>query len=204
MYPAFGFPAAPGIVKTILPNYPSDIGKNTYKNRNISVYLPVTVTQNTVRRKMNVLVVNDGSINEVTSYVSSGFEVAQYNGHVPESIIIGIPQKGADCNRQYEMLFEACDSIDKWKKYDRTSLSKPPSNSYYYGCPGSTDSSGSSKACPPELQGGGADLYLEWIYKDVVKAVLDILKVLLTQQLTYTEHSQAVPIHSIKCSTYRQ
>jgi enterochelin esterase-like enzyme len=141
------------------------IGASTQISRDINVYIPESVKQNTLRRKMNVLVANDGSITEVSQYVASGFEVALNNGHIPESIIVGIPQFSADCNRQYELFFEQCDSIGKWKKYDRGT--NPATSSYYYGCPGNVYS-----VCPPRTPANGTDYYLTWIYNSVLPAVM--------------------------------
>lgn len=171
IYPSFGF-NVPGTTEVLLKNFNSSFGSNDFKERNITVYRPASVLQNTLKRKMNVLVANDGSFRSVSNYVASGFEVAQINGHMPESIIVGVPQRGSDCNRQYELTFEPCDSIGKWKKYIRGTY--PPQWEYFFGCPGSIN-----RVCPPELQGGGADQYLTWVYTKVLPAVMDNINMTL-------------------------
>lgn len=131
-------------------------------SRDITVYVPSSVSQNNLRRKINILVANDGSEQEVQTYVFNGFELGQQTGVVPESIMIGIPQPGDYCNRQYELSFEPC--LSGWSKYSR--YSDPPVTANYYGCPGNGE-------CTPS--GGGNDAYLTWIYTVVIPEVLSQL-----------------------------
>lgn len=162
IYPSFGY-WDPGSSSVLLPSFKSQFGTNTLLTRDISVYQPMSVLQNTLKRKMNVLIVNDGTLSELKSYVRAGVDVAQNAGHMPESIVVGIPQSGGSCNRAYELLFAQCDS-SFWRRYDR--FTNPPGLTIFGGCPGSSD------PCPPTLNGGGADLYLTWIYTSVLPAVM--------------------------------
>lgn len=160
-YPSFGM-QNPGVTYTILPDYASTFSGSTLASRDIVAYVPSSVSQNTLRRRINIMVVNDGSLDEVSSYVFNGFELGQQTGVVPESLMVGIPQNSADyCNRQYELSPSTC--LAGWSKYER--YSDPPATSAYYGCPGNSE-------CPIS---GGNDNYLTWIYVDVIPAVLNEL-----------------------------
>lgn len=160
-YPWFGM-KNPGETYAILPNYASTFWGSTIASRDINAYVPASVSQNSVRRKVNIMVVNDGSIDEVSSYVFNGFELGQQTGVVPESLMVGIPQNPDDyCNRQYELSYSPC--LVGWSKYNR--YTDPPTTSNFYGCPGNS-------GCP---LGGGNDNYLTWIYQVVIPAVLDEL-----------------------------
>jgi enterochelin esterase-like enzyme len=160
MYPAFGS-LQPNYLDVLLSNFSSDFGESTLLSRDIPVYLPPSIVQNTIHRKVNILIVNDGSLEELSTYIAAGFEVAQNTGVAPESIVIGIPQREYDtCNRNYELSFESC--ATGWEKYSRWT-NDPVQSSAYWGCPGS------DLECPA---GGGNDAYLTWIYNDVIPAVL--------------------------------
>ena len=161
MYPSFGL-ALPGEMKVLIEDYNITFEGSEIPSRDINGYVPISVSQNTIRRKINILVVNDGSFDEVEMYAFNGFDLAQQTGVVPESIMVGIPQTGKYCNRQYELSFEACKT--GWSKYNRNS--NPLTTSNYYGCPGNEDCN---------LTTGGNDAYLTWIYQDVIPAVLDTL-----------------------------
>lgn len=160
MYPAFGT-LQPNYLDILLTNFSSAFGESTLRSRDIPVYLPPSLVQNTVPRKVNILIVNDGSLEEVTTYIEAGYEVAQNTGVAPESIVIGIPQREYDsCNRNYELSFEPC--MVGWEKFSRWT-NYPVTAEPYWGCPGS------GLECPYT---GGNDAYLTWIYTDAIPAVL--------------------------------
>ena len=89
VYPAFGFGRG-NTTNDFLSQFKSPQFDN---RRDIPVYLPPSVRQNSVRRAVNALILLDATGPVVQDFASrGGFETAQYMGDVPESIIIGINQ----------------------------------------------------------------------------------------------------------------
>jgi len=164
IYPAFGLLQDRNISALLNTKDLSQptFGHSTIASRDINVYVPPSIIQNTIIRSIHILVANDGSLQEVKTYVSSGFDVAVQNGIAPESILVGIPQTGDTCNRNYELSFSNCKSY--WAKYNRGT--SPATYSNYYGCPGS------DKECKYY---GGNDDYLTWIYEVILPAVVEKL-----------------------------
>lgn len=135
VYPAFGLLQRANITTLLNTAELSEptFGKSTITSRDINVYIPPSISQNTIKRPINILVANDGSYQEVETYVMSGFDVAVQTGKVPESILVGIPQTAPGvCNRYYELSYGNCTT--GWVKYNRGS--NPLSYDPYYGCPG--------------------------------------------------------------------
>ena len=100
-YPYFGMAA--GSVSTMFKNLHSPQLGN---DRDISVYVPASLRQNSVRREVNVLVVNDGTPFYMQQLAfPGGFDRAVLTGAVPETIMVGIPQNGTGCERQFELTF---------------------------------------------------------------------------------------------------
>jgi len=74
--------------------------------RDINVYVPTSLQQNGVRRKVNVLVVNDGTPFYMQKLAfAGGFDRAVLTGAVPETIMVGLPQNATGCERQLELTF---------------------------------------------------------------------------------------------------
>lgn len=164
IYPAFGLLQdrnVSALLNTRDLSQPT-FGHSTIASRDINVYIPPSILQNTIKRPIHILVANDGSLQEVKTYISSGFDVAVQNGIAPESILVGIPQTGDSCNRNYELSFSNCKPY--WAKYNRGT--SPATYSNYYGCPGS------DLEC--EYFGGNDD-YLTWIYEVILPAVVEKL-----------------------------
>ena len=100
-YPYFGFDQ--GKIYTIFKNMYSPEFKNY---RDVNVYIPSSVRQNTVNRTVNVLVVNDGTLFYLNKLAyEGGFDQLVISGGVPETIMIGIPQNATGCDRQLELTF---------------------------------------------------------------------------------------------------
>ena len=100
-YPYFGMAA--GSVSTMFKNLHSPQLGN---DRDISVYVPASLRQNSVRREVNVLVVNDGTPFYMQQLAfPGGFDRNVLTGAVPETIMVGIPQNGTGCERQFELTF---------------------------------------------------------------------------------------------------
>lgn len=101
-----------GQVYTIFHNFYSP-QLNNY--RDISVFVPPSVSQNSLRRKVNCLVVNDGTLLFLQQLTTlGGFDRAVQTGAVPQdTILIGVPQNASDfCERMFELSFEACAAED--------------------------------------------------------------------------------------------
>lgn len=145
VYPAFG--VEEGTTYTILPDLYSPQLNNS---RNVSAYVPSSITQNTVKRPVGVLILLDGSQAIVDTFSRrGGFEAGQAEGSVPESIMIGITAlefalAGDFDERTYEMTY--AESLDD------------------------------SQSCP---QGngptGGSDKLLDWIDSEVIPQALESL-----------------------------
>lgn len=114
MFPAFGTQET-GVVKILLPDFPSNI---LYPmTRDIPVYIPPTLIQNNITREINIMILNDGDMNNVVSYsLLYGFQQSVLTGQIPESIMIGIPQTNTSANRQYELTYSVCNS-SFWGKF---------------------------------------------------------------------------------------
>jgi hypothetical protein len=84
-FPSFGL-LQQGEVKVLIPNFNSTFDGSTIESRDINAYVPSSISQNTLNRPINIIVVNDGSLDEVKTYVFNGFELGQQTGVVPESI----------------------------------------------------------------------------------------------------------------------
>ena len=92
-----------GSVFTALENMHSPQFQN---NRDINVYVAASLKQNNVRRKVNVLVVNDGTLFYLQQLAFvGGMDRAVLTGAVPETIMVGVPQNGTGCERQRELTF---------------------------------------------------------------------------------------------------
>lgn len=143
VWPAFGVRA--GVTSMLLPNFRSDQLGNS---RGIPVYVPSSISQNTVPRPVDVLVLMDGAEPVVRSFATNGgFEAGQAAGVVPESVMIGIStldvvlNTGAD-PRPYEF-------------------------TYAPQIPG-----GANQTCDQGPNTGGTPKLLDWIDGDVIPAVL--------------------------------
>lgn len=100
-YPYWGF--AQGSTYTMFSDFYSP---QLHNIRDISVYVPASLQQNNISRSVHVLIVNDGTL-FYTSQLAfpGGFDRAVLSGAVPETIMIGLPQNGTSCERQYELTF---------------------------------------------------------------------------------------------------
>lgn len=78
--------------------------------RDINVYIPPSMSQNSLSRRVNIIILNDGDMNFMTTLTKQGgLDRAIQNGDVPQdTIMIGIPQN-LTCERGYELTYEACD-----------------------------------------------------------------------------------------------
>ena len=77
IYPSFGLLQRGNVTVLLNTEELSEptFGKSTIANRDITVYIPPSISQNTISRPINILVANDGSYQEVDTYVMSGFHV---------------------------------------------------------------------------------------------------------------------------------
>jgi hypothetical protein len=131
-------------------------------SRNISVYVPQSVLQNTIPRKVNIMLMMDGEF-EVTAAMAfqGGFELAVMTSVVPESILIGVPSNpnlllvnpsgddhGAN-ERTFEYTFAVCNA---------TLMDCNPATSGY-----------------TVLNTGGTDLLLDFISDIVIPTVLEVI-----------------------------
>jgi enterochelin esterase-like enzyme len=97
------FEMAQGSVSTMFESmYSPQLGNA----RDIQVYVPASLQQNSVSRTVNVLIVNDGSPHYMQQLAfAGGFDRAVLTGAAPETIMIGLPQDGESCQRQLELTF---------------------------------------------------------------------------------------------------
>ena len=136
------FQMVSGTVSTLLPNL---LSPQLHNRRDINVYMPASLLQNTVRRKVNVLVVNDGTLFFLRQLAFvGGFDVNVLTGAVPETILIGLPQPPTGCERQYELTFSTS-----------TQNSCQPKATYNRS-----------------VQSGGNDQYLDFVQHTVVPQVM--------------------------------
>jgi pimeloyl-ACP methyl ester carboxylesterase len=143
VFPAFGI-GDTGNTSILLPHFYSSQLDNY---RDIPVYVPPSVIQNKVKRPLNIMIVLDGGFGTVESYSTrTGFEANQIMGVTPESIMIGI----TTVEFAYQLDFDQ-------RTYE---LSYEKSMNY----PNETCISGSRT--------GGSPLMLEWLYEEVIPAVL--------------------------------
>lgn len=142
VYPGFGFFV--GKTEVILNQFYSPQLDN---HRNVSVFVPASILNNGLKRKVDVLVLLDGSDSVVDSFATrGGFEAAQASGRAPESIMIGITalEFAYDFNfdqRTYELTYAFEDNAED--------------------------------SCISGARTGGSDLLLAWIDEDVIPAVLN-------------------------------
>lgn len=126
-------------------------------SRNISVFLPQSVLQNTIPREVNILIVLDGEYDVTSAFAyQGGFDVAVRDSVVPESILIGIPSNpdifNADPNyefaqsRTFELTFAKCNS---------SLMDCNPATSGY-----NVDNT------------GGTDLFLDYITEQIIPTVM--------------------------------
>ena len=160
-YPAFGFMS--GSATNLLTAFPSptlDIAANIAAGmpsttRDVPVYVPPSLLQNKVARKLNIMVTFDSDLTVVESFAfRAGFEHAQLTGDAPESILIGIGVlqfafAGNLAQRTYELTWDQ--TLD-----DR------------YSC------NGAAEGIDQPLT-GGSDKLLTWIDTSVIPAVLSRL-----------------------------
>jgi len=108
VYPSFGVQLGATVMETVTDLYSPQFN-NT---RDIYTFVPPSVSQNTVRRSVNVLILNDGTEPVLQSFVSrAGINDLMQSGAIPSDlVIIGIPYVGGDGERRAEFAFEPCDS----------------------------------------------------------------------------------------------
>lgn len=105
-YPWFEVNA--GQVYTMLPNLYSPQFQNY---RDISVYIPPSIYQNTLSRPIHIIVVNDGTLLFLQQLTTlGGFDRIVQTGAIPvNTILVGIPQNESNfCDRMYELSYELC------------------------------------------------------------------------------------------------
>ncbi len=151
MYPFFDIEGK-GISEIILTQFNSlELGNS----RDIILYKPYSVIENYLPRKVNVLVVHDGSLDVVRLMVENGgFDELNDVGAVPEVVLIGIP---------YSDYGSACPSGSNPYCYQRTYELTP------------TDCDPTRNMCSPDQVYGGMDLYFDFVYDSVIPAVLDAM-----------------------------
>jgi hypothetical protein len=143
VYPSFGL-AEVGETTILLEQFYSPQLNNS---RDIAVYLPPSLIQNTVRRPINIMFLFDGSEGTVVSYsTATGFEAAQVKGVIPESIMVGISTISFAYDfdfsqRTYELTYETAQDDD-------------------------------TETCISGNKTGGTPLLLEWLDENVIPAVL--------------------------------
>lgn len=124
--------------------------------RNISVFVPQSILQNTVPRAVNIMMMMDGEYGVVSAFVNrGGFDLAVSTGVAPESIMIGVPStpdifSAVDpSDRTYELTFNICNPA---------LMDCNPATSGY-----NVDNT------------GGTDLLLSFMSDNVIPLVLDII-----------------------------
>ncbi len=77
--------------------------------RDINVYIPPSMSQNSLTRHVNIIILNDGDTDFMTTLSKQGgLDRAIQNGDVPQdTIMIGVPQN-LSCERGYELTYEPC------------------------------------------------------------------------------------------------
>lgn len=147
-FPSFGI-GSTGTTLVLLPSLFSPQLNNT---RDVAAYLPPSLLQNKMSRKMNVMIVLDGALSTIETYSKrTGFEAHQMMGVIPESIMIGITTVefayAGDFNqRTYELTYAVAESY--------------PTQTCISGENGPT---------------GGADLLLQFIRDTVIPKALEEL-----------------------------
>ena len=103
-YPTFGISSIKEVTEAttvVIPNYFSSFFNN---KRNVSVFVPYSMKENSVGRPINILVMNDGALNYLSSAINrGGLDSAMQNGALPEVLIIGIAQPANNTQRVWEL-----------------------------------------------------------------------------------------------------
>ena len=168
IFPAFGL-GVYGETTTMLPNFatPSSLGGP----RDIPVYVPPSVSQNTVKRKVNVLFFFDGSEVVVRDFARrTGFEAGQFQGTVPESIIIGIQ------TAQYAYAFNFAARSYELSYSDISQMNEQET------CLVSDNGDGSFSGISPS---GGSDELFDWMLDSVLPAVMATLDMEVGELTTF-------------------
>mmetsp|Transcript_5493 Transcript_5493/g.8979 ORF Transcript_5493/g.8979 Transcript_5493/m.8979 type:complete len:590 (-) Transcript_5493:174-1943(-) len=129
-------------------------------SRNISVYIPPSILQNSIPRAVNIMLMMDGEYGVTFAFAfRGGFELAVVTGVAPESIMIGVPSAPDafdaaptgphEPERTYELTFAVC-------------------NSSLMNCDGGYTVNNT----------GGTDLLLDWLNGTVIPLVLDVVGML--------------------------
>jgi len=123
-----------------------DIESTTLENtRPIAVYTPWSLIENTMPRKVNVLIMNDGYFDILGIFATRlGFDALQIAGELPETIIIGVPPGTGPHENQ--------------RMYELT----------YSQCQGET----CGQVSPPGAPTNGSAVYLDWVKEVVIPAVM--------------------------------
>ena len=122
-FPWFGLDGGKVVTGTTSPEYANlaEVYSPQLNNsRNISVYIPPSILQNTIPRAVNIMLMMDGEYGVTFAFAfRGGFELAVVTGVAPESIMIGVPSSpniyDAFCcsphvpERTYELTFDVCD-----------------------------------------------------------------------------------------------
>jgi enterochelin esterase-like enzyme len=153
IYPFFDL-RGKGIAEVLLPDFYSYQLGNV---RDINVYWPYSLIENPTPRKINVLVVHDGTLDALKVFAdTSAVDSLNAVGSIPEVIMIGLPNSpnGTACPSE---LVEA--GLCVQRNYELTPTVCDPATNF----------------CPEFQPTGGADEYLEFVYADVIPAVLERL-----------------------------
>ena len=153
IYPFFDL-RGKGMTQLLLPNFYSPQLGNV---RDINVYWPYSLIENPTLRKINVLIVNDGTLDALKVFAeTSAVDSLNAVGSIPEVIMIGLPNapNGTACPSE---LVNA--GVCSQRNYELTPTVCDPVNNF----------------CPEFQPTGGADEYLEFAYTNVIPAVLERL-----------------------------
>lgn len=150
MYPFFEVHGV-GKTEVMIPMmYSSKLGNY----RDINVYTPYSLLENSLRRAVNILILHDGFLDPLKLFaVNGGLDSLNGVGSSPELVIIGVPHgyNGTAC----PTTSTGC--------YQRTFELTP------------TDCDPSRNTCDPNQKYGGLGLYLDFVYDDVIPEVLERL-----------------------------
>jgi hypothetical protein len=124
IYPFFDL-RGKGMTQLLLPNFYSPQLGNV---RDINVYWPYSLIENPTLRKINVLIVNDGTLDALKVFAeTSAVDSLNAVGSIPEVIMIGLPNapNGTACpselvnagvcsQRNYELTPTVCDPVNNF------------------------------------------------------------------------------------------
>ena len=161
MFPAFDALSTGNTSVLIKGIYSPDLSNS----RDITVFVPPSLVENTLRRPINALIVLDGVFDTVDLLAKSGgFDFAVQTGMTPETVIIGVPAgtNGTACTQAGNSDPGRCSFLQR--KYEFTPTVCNPT--YNHCC-------NLGPKCPEPS--GGAPILLDFVWNSIIPAVLEKL-----------------------------